>query len=475
MTRSGSAPTEGRPRRQWRITWLAALGLITALLALVYWTNAGNSVLEEAYARIDASDPGWRIEDLEAKRAVIAHDENGALVILKSDSLKPAARANPALDRVLSNLLSPERELNSYQLGVIEAELENLEPALAEARKLADLSRGRFPIVYSADGISTVLPGQVTRSIVTWLRLENIEKAEKGEIGKALLSNRAMLNAGRTLYDEPTYISQLIRVACCSMALNSLERTLAQGDPPPGSLGAIEPILADEEKMPLLLIASRGERAICQRAMECLRSGKLNWAVLGGMPSGSTGRAAQSAFRWLGGGFITRNHADVLDFTSTVVEIAKKPEQEQIVGLTNLHATLPEHGVLVKLLMPAGIKVNNAFVRYRASLRCALVMVALEKYRQANGRWPKSLAELTPAFIPAVPMDPFDFQPLRYKRLADGVVVYSIGEDRIDNGGKLNRANPSSAGSDLGFRLWDVGERRQPPANPEVGPPAPEE
>lgn len=56
---------------------------------------------------------------------------------------------------------------------------------------------------------------------------------------------------------------------------------------------------------------------------------------------------------------------------------------------------------------------------------------------------------------PEVPLDAYDGKPIRYRRLADGVVVYSVGADGKDDGGK--------AGADLGYRLWDVDRRRQPP------------
>ena len=48
-----------------------------------------------------------------------------------------------------------------------------------------------------------------------------------------------------------------------------------------------------------------------------------------------------------------------------------------------------------------------------------------------------------------------DGKALRYKRLAVGVLVYSVG---------LDPRNPTGPGTDLGFRLWDVEHRRQPPA-----------
>ena len=64
---------------------------------------------------------------------------------------------------------------------------------------------------------------------------------------------------------------------------------------------------------------------------------------------------------------------------------------------------------------------------------------------------------------PVVPTDPYDGLPLRYLRTADGVVVYSVGPDRSDNQGNLVRNAKPTDGTDVGFQLWDVAKRRQPP------------
>ena len=50
------------------------------------------------------------------------------------------------------------------------------------------------------------------------------------------------------------------------------------------------------------------------------------------------------------------------------------------------------------------------------------------------------LAKLVPDFLPAVPRDLIDGQPLRFKTLARGYVVYSIGADGMDEGG-LKKTN----------------------------------
>ena len=68
--------------------------------------------------------------------------------------------------------------------------------------------------------------------------------------------------------------------------------------------------------------------------------------------------------------------------------------------------------------------------------------LAVERWRLAhNSNVPNSLAELVPDYLSAVPIDPFDEQPLRYKKLAHGYVVYSIGSDFTDDGGKEKPAD----------------------------------
>jgi hypothetical protein len=77
-----------------------------------------------------------------------------------------------------------------------------------------------------------------------------------------------------------------------------------------------------------------------------------------------------------------------------------------------------------------------------AQVRVTRTALAVERWRLAyNGNVPKALAELVPDFLSSVPNDPFDERPLRYKKLAHGYVVYSIGPDFTDDGGKEKAAD----------------------------------
>jgi hypothetical protein len=113
---------------------------------------------------------------------------------------------------------------------------------------------------------------------------------------------------------------------------------------------------------------------------------------------------------------------------------------------------------LTRMLFPSYELISNAFWRHTAEARSAVVGIACERFRQKHNRWPNDLAELTPSFITAIPLDPYDGTPLKYKKLDDGIVVYS--------GGKLrsNSVRPElPEGIDIGFRLWNPDQRRLPP------------
>jgi len=66
------------------------------------------------------------------------------------------------------------------------------------------------------------------------------------------------------------------------------------------------------------------------------------------------------------------------------------------------------------------------------------------------------------SFDLAIRLSPSAREHLRYRKTADGVVIYSVGEDRTDHGGNLSNIT-NTKGTNWGVRLWDVSRRRQPP------------
>ena len=108
--------------------------------------------------------------------------------------------------------------------------------------------------------------------------------------------------------------------------------------------------------------------------------------------------------------------------------------------------------MLAKMLLPALSKAIDKANRAQATAGLAVVACALERHRLAHGTFPSSLAELVPAYLPAVPADWMGGQPLHYERTDNGWFrLWSIGDNGKDDGGVFRKT--TSDGSNLGDDL----------------------
>jgi hypothetical protein len=65
------------------------------------------------------------------------------------------------------------------------------------------------------------------------------------------------------------------------------------------------------------------------------------------------------------------------------------------------------------------------------------------------------LEQLVPDFIAWLPVDPFDGKPMRMKRTDHGLVIYSVGHDRVDNGGTPFSWKATPRQTDVTFELTE--------------------
>ena len=107
--------------------------------------------------------------------------------------------------------------------------------------------------------------------------------------------------------------------------------------------------------------------------------------------------------------------------------------------------------MLAGTLMPALVRIYEIEVRCVARAACARMALAVEQYRLSTGRLPETLDQLVPTLVSRVPLDPFDGLPLRFRPLDTGYVVYSVGQDLMDNQGEARKT-----GSDRKHQTsWD--------------------
>ncbi|HUS93448.1 MAG TPA: hypothetical protein VM695_16440, partial [Phycisphaerae bacterium] len=88
-------------------------------------------------------------------------------------------------------------------------------------------------------------------------------------------------------------------------------------------------------------------------------------------------------------------------------------------------------------LMPRYAGLYEEHFRDRAMSRMAAIRLAMRLCELDRGLRPARLAELVPAYLPAVPADPFadDGRAFGYSPNAARPVLYSVYEDGTDDGG----------------------------------------
>ena len=158
---------------------------------------------------------------------------------------------------------------------------------------------------------------------------------------------------------------------------------------------------------------------------------------------------------------IEGDRAALLRFGTQVVEMAKLPAErhaEKLQDLDSLGKRLPP---MARMTVAPVVALAKSYHHWLAHMRCSILMVASERYRQANGRWPGQLKDLVPNYLANVPLDPFTGDELKMRQLPEGLVIYSVGPNRIDDGGQVERIAGKDV-QDIGFRLWNPEKRGQP-------------
>jgi hypothetical protein len=454
-------------RRRWRWIILGALAALAAGLGVyTYLEFTSESELLAAIAEADRLDPGWRFEDIEAARPSIPDAENSALLVAAAYPKIPKTLLAPRPDGgpTIWEESPSELRLDDDRLSELRADLAKADAALPAGRELADRPRGRWAVAWNADfPIFTFVPHlEKSRPVARLLVLDAAAAAADGKTDDAVRSCRAALNVGRSTGDAPTEIAQLVRVACAIDAVYALERVLAQGEASEASLQAMQRLLADEAAAPSLLIRARAERALWFQSLEAMRTGNYNRAALKIMPSRLGEKFDMQLERMLARGA----EPAYLRHMTAVVEIVKLPSQDQDEHLRKLVFPTQKLPPLLEGLSSKGqpdwANAARHFHRAQALLHCAATALAAERYRLAERRWPADLNTLIPRYLPAVPQDPFDGCPLRFRRLPDGIVIYSVNADRTDDHGKLDRKHPQATGTDIGFQLWNASRREGP-------------
>ena len=261
-----------------------------------------------------------------------------------------------------------------------------------------------------------------------------------------------IIGMAHTLDNEPVLISKLVRIAMLNMAETTLERSLNAGSLTDAEMKQLGELFSEAAKTNQIANGLIGERAIYfqyfRMSLAEIRRLADSDEDNPSEPSGPPLPGTQPFFLKLTGLFDRdlRFYLQAMETNISLAEIFPK----NISTITNVQGQISRNSrdnyyILSSMLLPA---LGNAIIKEANSLahvHSAQTALAVERFRLAHGQLPKRLDELVPQFLSAMPTDPFDGQTLRYHLLEKGYVIYSIGSDGHDDGGREKPSNWKSS------------------------------
>jgi hypothetical protein len=439
-----------KKHRRLRVTHVLIILLLTGVVFFVYYRYSLKSKLQ---ARIDAiAAAGYPVTcaELDKWYSIPENAENAAYTIIDAFSYyklwdKDKSKSLPVVGR--AELPARTEPLDEEMKALITQYVADNNEALGLLHAGAAIEHSRHPIDLNAGFEATVPNLSEFRKGVFLLKLEAVLHIENGDDESALRSGISSLGITRSLAKEPLVISQLVRLACQSFAVRTIEYCINRIVPADEQLVELIECVHNAERTSDISCAFVGERCAGLSFFKSPES--VNPDLINGIPF----RPILELFK--AAGLVDADAIIYLDIMEEYIKSIQLPLHKRLDAVRTIDARLRSTSkihVLLHSLMPALSRITITDLRNIAQLRTAWVALAIERYRLAAGKLPDALADLVPAYLDSVPADPFDGNELRYKKLDTGFVVYSIGEDLSDDGGKERRPRRTKEESPT----WDV-------------------
>lgn len=430
------------PRWMKQVNHVLVILSLVFLTAFVIWRVLLHFEVSGRFAKIRREGLPASGTELNRWRSLEAEGSDGAPKLLAAFDLiqqLPDARSNLVAE---PRLLDRTNKWPEEVREAIEDYAELNVPALAKARESFGESHFAFPIDFSFGPDTTLAHLPKFKTLARLGAFQALLAADAGDEQKATAELCGILQTARGLDEEPCIISFLVRCAVIQMAIQAAERDLNRIQFSEPSLERLARMLTSVRTSNLLSRAFIGERAITAPVFRLSRAEAE--AVSADQERGSPRPPIRFAgkpnpFLWATG-FFDRDLNFFLRTMEQAIALATQSPPASLVLTNAMRRAAAEarrkYYVYSSMLLPSLEKVVVRDVTVQTSLKLALTACAVEQFRQRRGQLPDSLERLTPEFLPQAPTDPFDGQRLRYRMLPRGYVIYSVGADGHDDGGR---------------------------------------
>ena len=424
-----------KPHDKQLLNRIILIGAGIVLVSFCLWRALQAHDIHSRLQAIRAAGYPATLAELDAYYPAVPAAENAAMALapafaaLRND---PDAHSNEFIELIRSSRyssLAPEKK------QLVDRCLEINSHTLAVMAKAIRLPHARYPVDFSL-GPETLLPHlDSLRDLAAICRARAEQAIASGRPAEADEWTIDIFGLARTLEAEPILISYLVRDGIIRTGVRTLETRLNAGELTAGEFAGLQTELTNCDLPQGLARALAGERALTAPFIEdpsaFNHTASPVWAIV---------RTT---------GFLDRDLQYYLQAMSTNIALAGLPPPQNL-GMIPIAEKMAENArkgwyYMSSMILPGVTWITLHEAESDANLRLAQTAIALEQFRLAEGRLPEHLAELAPQFLPAVPADPFDGQPLRYHRLDTGYVVYSVGRDKQDDGGRERPAHAKSS------------------------------
>jgi hypothetical protein len=459
MSAGATPPPLPRKRHNWLPAIIVSCAFAPLVILLIVFLNyriSNASAVRRLEAEIKKKGEPLTLADLAATYPPIPDEDNGAVLLVRLwqkedpefwtaflEGVRPLpTRRDPRWDNALPFLGSESKDifrstkLNSESRTAAESFLKERAEHLNGLRHALSKTQFRFPIDVTY-GVNTLLPHiAVIRQEAQNFRIEALLAAESGNMDAAIIASENVARAGSALASEPLVVSQLVRIAVYEMTLDLIERLLTAQAISKAQLGNLVVLVDRVEMRGGLRLSLVSERTMFRSLIEFPPKG-AKYAPSNDMLGSRVGLGFYD--------FTGLKMADCRLMLETMEKAISLADYDDVSTLEEFEGFLSgvvaeakrkPPKILCAMFLPALQKAVTKFASLEARRRAAIVALAVERFRLAKGgSTPESLNELIPQFLSSIPTDPFDGEPLRYKKLPVGFVVYSIGPDRTDDGG----------------------------------------
>lgn len=464
-------PRKGSWKKRVAIFVLALLVLVS--ISLVY-DMFGRVRLSRAIKAAEDLGGPVTLEQLMAARKTYPDDKNGANVILGiKDRLETIAKderfnivpflgqqsKTPALGHRLSAVV--DRQVRGL--------LDNSQKELTALDTLKQYEGGRLPMVIDPCPINNLLPNLAPLRTACKLKsVQVLDRAMRGDTTHLVDDVTVMLRIGDLLADEPMLISSLVHIACHKLTLYTIEQACGLAPLTPPQLLKLQNMLSRLDAGPRPIVCGvRGERAFFIGTLDYLRKtgDYISLGMLGVEPPRGKGTfSLATKFPGIRGFLMFDEAVGIGHYNHMVAAIEQSQDFEKVQAIDNDASKLSATAVVTRIMVPSLARAVALDMMLTAETRAAQVGLAAKRFRIDTGSLPKRLDQLVPKYIEKIPADPFKpDQPLKYAVKSDRVVIYSISDDGVDNGGDVKHGDRSMTETDCGFILLLPAARNLPP------------